>query len=938
MCVCYSSGAMEIKPRTKISAPTVKIKKRPTFIKVFALLIALTFTSHPSIAQTGNSEKGKITGKIIDAQNGETIIGANVVITGTVQGDATDIDGRYTIAGINPGIYSVTISYISYAKKTVTGVEVKSGEVTGLNVSLRPETMGLDEIIVTAEANLSIESALLSMQRKSVPIQDGISSEQISKIGDGDVGAAIKRVTGVTVRNGKDIFVRGLGNRYSNVQLNGSQVPSTNPNKKEAPIDLFGSGLISNIVVQKTYTADQLAEFSGGSVRITTREFPEERNVTVSYSTSYNTVSTFDNTLSGAGSGTDFLRFGNGKRNLPSVMKNQRVTEEIVPQVVQSLHDEWDINRNKVAMPSQSVSVDYANQFNQDKIPVGVVGNFSYKFSREFQPDKSQRFIQFFNDNGPNFLTNYDRDDGIEQASLSGMLNLFIKPSSVTKIGLKTLYSNSTTNSRSIIQGSYQNGVNRLAVLDFDRRNIFSATLEAETYFKDFLSSTLSGTVSYNQAMRIRPDRRTTRYNLAGDQFRFRAFGDNNGHFFSDQEDNNYSAEFNYGFRPINYLEISTGGNAIVKDRRFTARRMAYRDQVAPFITDISTQPPSVVLADEWVSDGVLELIEFTQFGLNQSDWYDGFQTIYAGFVSTKWNMIEDLSFQIGGRIENSVQTVDVPLSLGGEYVEASRVSDTDFLPAVNATYEINEETNIRAAFSRTLARPEFREISNFNFADFFGGQRVYGNPNLERTRITNYDLRLETYPDPGELFAISAFYKQFENPIEIFYRLTDANEVFYDNAPEAGLYGIEIEGRKNITERLQLVANASYIFSETRMNQNDANRVANLERPMEGQSPYVVNVSSFYAIPTLNMDLSVSYNTFGERIVTVGKNGQQYDEYEQPFHDLGLKIDYRPGRVGLSLEVSNLLNDEREYTQGPATTFRYKPGMTFKIGATMSL
>jgi outer membrane receptor protein involved in Fe transport len=343
-------------------------------------------------------------------------------------------------------------------------------------------------------------------------------------------------------------------------------------------------------------------------------------------------------------------------------------------------------------------------------------------------------------------------------------------------------------------------------------------------------------------------------------------------------------------------------------------------------------------LSDENIANGTLELTETTQFGLTQSDWYNGYQTIYGGFISTQWHLIEDLSFSIGGRIEQSIQTIEVPMSLNGEYVEVSRVQNIDFLPALNVTYALTDNTNLRAAYSRTLARPEFREISNFNFADFLGGQRVYGNPDLKQTNIINYDLRLETYPGGGELFAISAFYKHFENPIELFYRLTDANEVFYDNAPEADLYGIEIEGRKNVTERLQLVANASYIFSESRMGEDAANRVANVKRPMVGQSPYIINASAFYVIPEWNVDLSLSYNTFGKRIVTVGKNGQQYDEYEQPFHNLGAKIDYSIGGTDLSLEINNLLYDVHEYKLGPATTYKYKPGMTFKFGITVSL
>lgn len=901
---------------------------------VVMFLATVFFFTSLAIAQS----TGKINGRVVDAATGDPVIGANVAITGTTQGAATDLDGNYIIQAVKPGTYSITVSYISHAKKQVTGVEVRAGETTTLNISLQPKTIGMNAVVVTAQASRSSAAGLLSIQRKSVPVQNGISSQQISKTGDGDVGSALKRVTGVTVRNGKDIFIRGLGNRYSNIQLNGSQLPSTNPNQKEVPVDLLGSGLVESIMVQKTYTADQLAEFSGGTVKIITKEFPYGRNFSVSYSTSYNTVYTFENTLTGPGSATDFLGYDNGKRNLPSLLKNQRVSNEIVSSIAQNLHDDWNISNSKTSIPSQSVGISYTNQFNEDKVPVGVVGNFSYKFERELQSGKSQRFVQFFNENGPDFITDYNVNEGIETAELSGMVNIFVKPSPVTKVGLKTLYSNSATDSRSIIQGPYQNGITRQTVLDFDRRSIFSATLEGETYFADLMSSSLLGRLSYNRAVRIRPDRRTTRYNLIGDEYRFEDFGDNNGHFFSNQYDNNYAAEFKYEFEPLEFLSVSAGGNIIIKDRKFTARRITYRDQIAPFVTDIATQPANVVLSDENIANGTLELTETTQFGLTQSDWYDGFQTIYAGFLSTKWHLIDNLSFSIGGRIEQSTQTIDVPTSLNGEYVEASRVQNTDFLPAINITYELADKTNLRVAYSRTLARPEFREISNFNFADFMGGQRVYGNPELKQTNITNYDLRLETYPGGGELFAISAFYKHFTNPIELFYRLTDANEVFYDNAPEAELYGIEIEGRKSITERLQFVANASYIFSESQMGEEAANRVANIERPMVGQSPYIINASAFYVIPEWKIDLSLSYNTFGKRIVTVGKNGQQYDEYEQSFHNLGAKIDYSIGETELSFEAGNLLNDVHEYKLGPAITYKYKPGITFKFGVTVSL
>lgn len=908
----------------------------PTKSQLYLLLVfVFCFTA---LAYGQSPKTGKIAGKIVDSKTGEPIIGANVAVKGTTRGAATDLDGKYSIGSLEPGRYTIRVTYISYSEKEITDIKVAKGKVTTVNVSLQPKTVGMETVTVTAEANSSSEAGMLSIQRKSVPVQDGLSSEQISKLGDGNVGSAMKRVTGITVRNGKDIYVRGLGNRYSNIQLNGSQVPSTDPNKKEAPTDLFGSGLVESIMVQKTFTADQMGEFSGGSVKIKTKEFPYERNLTIGYSTSFNTISTFANTYTSRGSGTDFLGYDNGKRSMPSILKDQRATRDISTQVLQGLHNDWEISNDKKGIPSQSVSINYANQFNEDKTPIGVVSNFSYKFARELEPNKTERFVQSFLESGePLFNTDYQKNEGIERAELSGMMNVFVKPSSVTKIGVKTLYSNSTTDRKTLVQGDALNFTTRQTVLDFDRRTIFSTTLEGETYFENFLSSTLTGNIGYNRAQRIRPDRRSTQYNQIGpDEYQFSQFGDNNGHFFSNQDDKNYSAQLNYKMKPFKFLDVTTGGNAIIKDRRFTARRISYRDVIAPIMPNsIRQQSPGQVLDDENVMQ-YLELTETTQF---DSDWYDGYQNIYAGFVSTKWQVLDDLSFEVGLRVENSTQIIETPDGLNGEYEEVSRVDSTNFLPAVNMTYEIANRTNIRLAYSQTLARPEFREISNFAFADYLGGQRVYGNPDLKQTNITNYDLRFETYPGTGgQMFAVSGFYKQFQNPIEKFYRLTEANEVFFDNAPEADLYGFEVEARKNITKRFQLVANASYIFSESQMDESAQNRVANLERPMVGQSPYIINTSAFYAMPEWNMDFSLSYNTFGKRIVTVGKNIQGYDEYEQPFHDLGAKIDYSLGRIDLSLEASNLLNDSREYTLGDVTTFEYKPGMSFKLSATMNL
>lgn len=868
----------------------------------------------------------------MDAKTGEPIIGANVSVTGTTKGAATDLDGNYTIRGLTPDTYSITVSYISYGKKEITDVEVLADQITKLNISLPPKTVGMDEVTVSAGAISNSEAGLLAIQRKAVAFQDGLSSEFISKSGDSNVASAMKRVTGVTLLNGKDVFVRGLGNRYSNVQLNGSPVPSTSPTKKEAPIDLINSGSIDNIVVQKTFTPDQSGEFSGGSVQITSKEFPEKQDIGFSYSTSYNSVSTFENSLGYRGSATDFLGFDDGKRALPAVISSERVTLDNEKQLANALHRDWTLNNDHKTIPSQKFELSYADQFNETDMPIGIVSNFSYKYDLSYRPNREYRVIQSYNsDVGQNILNaDYVSDEGRENAKLSGMFNIFLKPDSNTKIGFKNIYSNSLENSTQQIIGDYVNYPRntRQTVQDFNRRAIFSSSGIFERYFDSFLQSQFSVNFNYSRARQDRPDRRTTQYNLTPDGVYNIYFDDGgNTHFFSDQLDNNYTGKIDFEMQALRSLGLKTGIYGVLKNRDFDARRLEYQNFSGVYPNDRKNEPADAALDPSLVEDNLLDLAETTQ----ARDSYTGEQRKLAGYISANWNYFDNFTIETGARIEQSVQ--EVMITEDDDTKTIANVDKTDILPAVNATFSASDKTNIRGAFSMTLARPEFREISDFRFQDFVGSQIVYGNPDLNRTVIHNYDLRFETYSNPGEMFAVSAFYKKFFDPIELFYRFTERTEVQYKNAEQANLYGIEVEGRRNVTEQLQLVVNASYILSETRSKEEDRYRTANFERPMYGQSPYSLNLGAYYSIPKWNTEFSANYNTFGERIVTVGMRRQPDDEYEQPFHKVDLGVKYRPGQFAINVGVENLLSQDVLYQQGDVITNKYTPGVTYNIG-----
>jgi outer membrane receptor protein involved in Fe transport len=895
------------------------------------LTLLLCFFSVATHAQ----DKGHISGSVIDAENGETIIGASVGISGTTKGAATDLDGNYSIRNLEEGTYSITVSYISYSTQTITDVVVKEGETTLINIVLQSDVANLDEVVITAEAIKSAEAGLLSIQRKAVPVQDGISSEEISRSTDGNVGSAMKRVSGVSVVGGKDVYVRGLGNRYSNVQLNGSPIPSTNPNKKEAPVDILSSGIVDNIVVQKTYTPDQSGEFSGGSVQIITKEFPNDPNVSFSYSTSVNSNSTFQEYLGYSGGSTDFLGYDDGFRSLPKDLKDGEIQDPITTagkqegiRIVDGLHNSWSPTSIN-SLPSQKFGLSYSNQFNQDRMPIGVVSNISYKYSSDSRSNEPLRYISNFNENTSEVQigSDYIRNSGEESTSLNGMLNIFAKPSSVTKIGIKSLYSNSSNNTYSSIEGIQLNfDQNQQTVAEFDRRSIYSSSLIFETYFKEFMESSLDFSLTFSGAIRDLPDRRTTQY-ARNDDGDLELFLDERGnsHFFSFQNDRNYSSKLDYEFKPYNKLTTKVGAFGLFKNRDFDSYKLVYDDNGPTNAPDVDvTLSPEEVFITENIENGSLILTERT----SSNDSYTGEQQLTAGYFSLNWTPTSNWNLVTGLRTESSSQSINNKVL----------VDEIDLLPAFNATFRASDQTNLRAAFSMTLARPEFRELSNFSFQDFVGGRTVFGNPDLERTRIFNYDLRVETFPNTGELFALSLFYKKFENPIEIFYRINQNNEVRYENISEATLYGVELEGRKDVTRTLKLSGNFSYILSEVNYEKADAaGRQANSERAMFGQSPFTLNLNAFYYIPKFDSEVTLSFNTFGERISAVGNNEQPDDEYEQSFNKLDLNFVKNIGRASLSASIENILNDDVVYKQGEIITNQYQIGTTFSVGFSYS-
>ena len=277
-------------------------------------------------------ETGTITGKVVDATTGDELVGATVMIKDNKLGSVAKIDGSFRIANVPVGEYTLTVNYIGYTKVEIKGVKVTPAEVNKLNVSLQPEDVMTDEVVVTARALKTTGAALLKDRQKAGAMSDAIGAEEISRTGGGDAADAIKKVTGATTVGGKYVYIRGLGGRYSSTQLNGANLPSADPDKKAVHLDMFPSDLIENIKTIKTATPDKPGDFTGGTVDINTKSFPEQFKFGLSMSSSYNTNTTGRTILTHNSSPTDFLGYDNGEREVPDLIQQRFNVPKMIKQ------------------------------------------------------------------------------------------------------------------------------------------------------------------------------------------------------------------------------------------------------------------------------------------------------------------------------------------------------------------------------------------------------------------------------------------------------------------------------------------------------------------------------------------------------------------------------------------------------------------------------
>lgn len=916
--------------------------------------LGLAATIHRAEAQqptqpAQTSERGTVSGRVIDRETGRPLPYTNVTVAGTRLGAQTDLDGRFRIIVSPPGAYSVRAMRIGYAMAQIDSVRVRPGENTDANFSLGPAAVQLQAVEVEGgPVRATSEGALLALQKSASRISDGISAEAISRAPGSDAADAITRVTGVSVLDDKFVVVRGLAERYSNTLLNGVELASPEPLKKIVPLDLFPASLIESIVTSKTATPDRPGDFAGGSVEITTREFPTETVAQVSISLGYAAEATFHRVSLPPRNGlADYLGF-EAEPRLPAPLPGPGENTE---RFAESLPNVWTPPPQRVA-PDLGVAANLGGQFGSESSPFGYAIAVTYGRKTEHTDNRLNQLI-FAKESGV-ADRGYIANETSASVDLGAIVNLAARVGQSTKFGLKNLY---TRNAEALLARNagfetYNQGgrERRSYQARYVTRHMAQTQLTGDHLLGALFDSRLEWKGTVSAAARDEPENRSLTYFISPETGALEQESTNPGwYWFRFLDDRLYSAQFDWSFpiglRRTGDASLKVGGLYRARDRTFDAS--VYHMRVLPGAEDAEALQlaPEEALAPENIGS-VFGLERLSTLALP----YESDDDITAAYAMIDVPVLASLRLVGGARLEdwrlNLFQgTRESPIN------DPTRRRHRDLLWSSNLTWSMTNRQNFRVAAYRTTARPDPREVSPDYYVGVTGDCANQGNADVRRTSIMNADVRWEFFPAPGELVSVSAFYKKFEDPIVELLSLPGSSTcVFvFSNVTEARNYGVELEARRALTflpgalGRLSAGVNLTLIDSEA--DYTPGGETTAIHLPLPGQSDYVANVNLLYADPTSGWEATLLVNALGDRVVRYGAITRIADEpheiphlVEQARVTVDAKIRKTLGRgVSASLSGRNLTDAEVVFTQdsdvGPVRAGYQRPGVTISLG-----
>ncbi|WP_426756369.1 TonB-dependent receptor domain-containing protein [Myxococcus sp. Y35] len=885
-----------------------------------------------------------IHGRVTDATNGEGLIEATVkVVTGAQKQVLTDLDGFYRVA-LPPGKYDLRVFYDVYQGRRITGVVVTKGKATKLDVALSADEGAVQEVVVEARADRRAEGALLQERKKAAAVSDAISAQEIARTPDSSASDAVKRVVSATVVDGRYVLLRGLGGRYSTTLLNGALLPSPEPDEPSVPLDIFPTSLLANLNVVKSYTPDLPGTFGGGTLLIETNSYPSEFELKPRISLGGDSVTTFrERNTQAQGGFMENLGFPSSSRQLPNAIPRNAglgssgESSEVLAQQYRSFPNIWEARRT-TALPNMGLGVSVGDTLRFGNSRLGYLASANYGHRDGVQEGTFARADRDENDE-LNARDAARSVQGFETASLSGLGSVGFqldRNNELTWFGLYTRGTDTrtfTARGSNIVRGeSYES-----TRLQFVSRQLFFNQLRGFHRLGLLGDAELDWQANLSRVDRDEPDTRDTLYsdNLSTPSGTptFPNQPNSGERFFAELGETSTGGSLNVTV-PLSAVRLKVGGLTQVSFRDFGARRFRYMLGTTPVDR---TLPPEQLFAPENLGTGI-RVRENTR----PDDAYDAYLGIFSGYASADAQVLESLRLVGGVRVESSTQQLTLKDPFTGASGEKTTSSYTNLLPALNAIYALTPTVNLRAGYSYTLARPTFRELAPFIYFDFVRRRNVSGNPDLLQTRIHNIDARVEWFTGENEVLAASVFYKRFQDPIERVIKNPESGDLGFENAAGADTYGVELEARASLArltealKSLRVGANLTLIQSNVDLG-SAVGAQTNKNRPLQGQSPYVINLNLGYSRPESGTELTLLYNVYGRRISEVGVQ-RLPDVYEQPFHRVDISLTQQLGSAQLKLTAANLLNSSVTLRQESVDVQTYKPGIAFSASLGWSL
>lgn len=927
-------------------------------------IIALGLLSAVSLQSWAQQLKGVV----IDKNSKETLIGAVISIEGTDVKAVTDVNGNFSFEGLKDGTYTLYIKYVGYKTLKIDGVQMKDAKLT---IALQPDEQQLKGVTVTAVERRNTDAAMIQVAKSSPVIVSNVSAQEISRTQDTNAGEVIRRVPGVSLIDDKFVMVRGLSQRYNNVWVNGGAVPSSEADSRAFSFDIIPSSQIDNLTIVKSPTAEYPADYSGGFIIVNTKEIPAENSFSLSVGGNWNTASAFQDFAYSKGSATDFLAFDNGMRNIhgginaslaPQLDANGSPIDNYATSLLGNhLNNDWMV-KSKKPLGDLKLAASLNHRWMLGGRTLGMLAALNYTNEyRTYEKMENNLFgIYDAANDKPNYLRHSVDDQYNNNVRLGAMLNFtLLSKDGNHKYQFKNIFNQLATSRYTWRDGvSAQSNLERSAEYYYRSRTTYNGQLTGK---HTFTSDALDWSIGYAYANRHLPDRR--RY-LIDDALESGVYALSTGNDISrewTQLDEhilslgiNDKHHFKFGnFEP----DLQVGAYGEYRSRKYQTRNFIYNWNVSDnnMPSDFRhSDIPTLLSNEENMGYDKLYLLEQKQMRNN----YRGHNTLGAGYLTLSLPFGQ-FGIHAGVRFEHN----DMELISNTRDYEKSETSrhyrTSDFFPSLNTTYKLNDQHQIRLSYGRSINRPEFREVSSSVYYDFDLASNVQGNTELKNCYVDNLDLRYEWYPSRGELISLAVFYKHFDSPIEWTYTVAGGTDLIYSykNAKSASNYGIELDIRKSLDfiglRDFSWSFNGALIKSKVQFEKGAKEE----NRPMQGQSPYLINTGLFYKNEPLKMDIALLYNRIGKRIIGVGRSeGSSGDDsnarvphsYEMPRNTIDLSFAKKFGsHLELKLNIRDLLAEKVYYKQFADVTYRdgrtkeveeitrcYKPGRNIGLQA----